>query len=317
MSGKGWHIALYNERLLPMLLAQKPASRDPYEGQAKMFDVRTSEELRKLWPNSVAKGPSSNFTRMGAAGWLLWSTRYGVELDQGCALQWVWEVLEREDTIGLWLREQLACDPHAQFHLAAELAIRIAAIEGKFPDLLEKSNERWRQLRTLWRLLATPDGEIIAPATRAGDTHGKRNLSAPANQVATAIYREIERKPQTGVLKGRQWWLDTTWGRGPASVIRDMVAEGDTFGGKGFVAGTLQSSWTQDIKAHLPKLRLPLNIIRRQDGHAAWFEGIREDEPICDWVDIEYNGPGKHSVACGFDFEHPYQANRAATVRIA
>lgn len=321
----GWHEILYNQRLLPLLLGnpvRDKAGKEvqaPYAGQMKMFDAQTSEELRRLYPDAIVPGSTSNFMRMAAAGWLLWSIRYGTELDQSSALEWVWEILKREDIMGMDLREQLACDPHAQFHLGAEVAIRIAAKEGKLPGLLAKSDVRWRQRRALWALLATPEGEIYSPATRAGSSRLNQRVP-PAHQVSTAIYRELAGIPQAGVLKGMQWWQDKTWGLGPASVARKMHREGDSFGAA-YVdvakPGDIPDGLPAWPAGTLPKLRLPLNIIRTQHGHSAWFEGSKENEPICDWVDIEYGKQNK--VAYGFDFEAPFRQHdaNASIVRIA
>jgi hypothetical protein len=282
----GTHKLLYDQTLLPLLQGQEIPK--PH-GQGLMLDAQSPPALLAKYPGELAR-PTSNFLRMARTGWLLWAVRHGTSADVDDAVLGVQDVLARERREGLWLREQLSNDPHNQFHFSAEVALRIAATEGQLPALLQQSSERWDALLALYDLLATPDGEILGPSTRAGQDRGDRQYSLPVTQVGTAVYRLLRGFPALGPSHGDDWWTDPVYGGGAPSALRRLLQTGDRI-----ISGAVAK----------PHLRLPMTVRRYTRGHLAWIEGHREDQPICDWVRVEYSQPGHHQYTHGYDWETP------------
>lgn len=285
----GTHEALYNRQLLPLFRGEK------IERPSLLFlDPQAPPELLPRYPHEG--GGTSNFILMAAAGWLLWAVRYGKPLDTADAALRFHDLAQRQRREGMWLREQHACDPHAQFHLSAMIAFRMAAQEGGLSAVLAESTQQWRWLHEVYALGATPDGEVLLPCTRAGtDRNGQRTFSEPRTQVGTATFRLLAGKPHVGPAKREDWWRDPVYGGGAPQAVRKLVGNGDLFGGAA-------------KSAEAPRLRLPLTVQRFDSGHLASLEGVKEDQPVVDWVKVEYGKPGKHAVSYGRDWTIPRPA---------
>lgn len=283
----GDHQALYDQRLFKLLHGQ-PVDRPV--GRILFLDPQAPARLRAKYPQGAVRGGTSNFFRMAAAGWLLWAVRFGKPDDVTDAVERSKDLSSRERGQGMWLLEQTACDPHAQFHLSAMVGFRLAAREGHLADVLADSDRQWRQLIGVYSLGATPDGEILLPATRAGQDRGQRVFTRPVTQVGTAVYRLIKHLPLLGPSKKEEWFQDLVYGAGAPFAVRTLLAAGDTFGGAA-------------ASTEVPKLRLPMHVRRFEGGHVAWLEGDqRESQPIATWVRAEYGTAGKHKVTEDYDF---------------
>lgn len=283
----GDHQALYDQRLFKLLHGQQV---DRPEGRILFLDPQTPADLLARHPQGAVKGGTSNFFRMAAAGWLLWAVRFGKKEDVADALVRYRDLSARERNQGMWLLEQCACDPHSQFHLSALVGFRLAAREGQLADVLADNDQQWRKLIGLYSLGATPDGEILLPATRAGQDRGQRVFTRPFTQVGTAVYRLIKHLPMLGPSKKEDWFQNPVYGAGAPFAVRALLAAGDTFGGAA-------------ASTEVPKLRLPMHVRRFEGGHVAWLEGDqRESQPIATWVRVEYGVPGKHNVTEDYDF---------------
>jgi hypothetical protein len=283
----GDHQALYDQRLYRLLRGE---SVDRPAGRILFLDPQAPASLLAKYPQGAVAGGTSNFFRMAAAGWLLWAVRFGTQEDVNDALVRSRDLADRERRQGMWLLEQTACDPHAQFHLSAMVGFRLAAREGKLADVLADSDQQWRWLIGLYSLGATPDGEIVLPCTRAGQDRGQRVYTLPVTQVGTAVYRLIKRLPLLGPSRKESWFQDSVYGGGAPLAVRSLLAAGDPFGGAA-------------ASSELPRLRLPMHTRRFESGHVAWLEGSRESQPIASWVRVEYAAPGKHRLTQGYDFE--------------
>lgn len=275
----GWHRVFYDEQLLPLLRGEKI---EKPKGKSLMLDDQS--KLAKSLPEAVTKG-TSNFRWMAAAGWYLWAIREGEPADVEASRARVLELYARERKIGHQMLEQTCPDPHRQLHDIAHCGIRIAAKEAGEKKVLTENDAWWRGRIALDRAGATPDGEVILPGCR-GD-------GGPATQVGTAIYREVMGLKHLGPAKNKKWWQDPVYGGGAPSAVLKLLAGKDDLGG------------AADPDTPLPRLRLPMTVERRPNGHLIQLKGKAEKEPVIDWVMVLYKQPGKHTVTFGKSWQTP------------
>jgi hypothetical protein len=312
----GTHEILYEGFLKPLLAGHRPERGAP-AGKLLFVDEGSSPALRRKYPES--KG-TANFLRMGRTAALLHAVQFGTPADVAASLELVQDMLSREHENGLWLREQTPCDPHFLYHIAAEVALRKAvliATRATPPpawaiELNAESVRRIVGLRNLYQLVATPDGEVLGPCTRAGAS--RRNiLTPPFTQVGTGFYRLVSRLPQLGPSKDQDWWKDETYGL-PLSYLREMLFTD--------AAGALKGRAPMDGPDHqlaaalkepggsVPHLRLPMHVMRSDKGHVAWLDGHKELEPIVSWVRVDYGPPRHHQITFGHNWTSQPERDR-------
>ena len=306
----GTHEILYEGFLKPLFDGQQPKKGAP-SGKLLFIGEDSAPALQRKYPPN--KG-TSNFKRMAWTAKLLHAVQFGTADEVSDAVELIEDMLARERSEGLWLREQTPNDPHFLYHVAAEVALRKAVVialaanpaPGWAVELGRESIRRIVGLRALYRLVATPDGEVLGPCTRAGASR-KRVLTPPITQVGSAFYRLLSGLPQLGPAKDEDWWKDETFGL-PLSYLRSLLFS-DARGalkGRARMDGPdqqLASALAQEAAA-LPHLRLPMHVVRSERGHVAWLDGRKENEPIVSWVRVEYGRPRRHTVT----FEHNWSA---------
>jgi len=308
----GTHEILYEGFLKPLLAGTRPERGAP-TGKLLFVGEGSSPALRQKYPEG--KG-TSNFLRMGRTAALLHAVQFGTPADAADGLELVQDMLTRERKTGMWLNEQTPSDPHCLYHVAAEVALRKAALIATRPqrppawavELNAESVRRIVSLRSLYQLVATPDGEVLGPCTRAGAS--RRNvLTPPFTQVGTALFRLLSHLPQLGPAKDEDWWKDETYGL-PLSHLRAMLFT-DAAGalkGRAAMDGPDKQLATalKQPEGPLPHLRLPMHVIRSDKGHVAWLDGRKEREPIVSWIRVEYGRPRHHEVTFGHNWStHP------------
>ncbi len=304
----GTHEILYEGFLKPLLAGRRPERGAP-AGKLLFVGEGSAPALRRKYPESEG---TSNFLRMGRTAFLLHAVQFGTPADVAAGLELVQDMLTRERENGLWLKEQTPSDPHFLYHVAAEIALRKAALIATHAapapawavELNAESVRRIVGLRNLYQLVATPDGEVLGPCTRAGAS--RRNvLTPPFTQVGTALFRLLSHLPQLGPSKDEDWWKDETYGL-PLSYLRAMLFTD--------AAGALKGRAAMDGPDHqlstalkqpggpVPHLRLPMHVIRSDKGHVAWLDGRKEREPIVSWVRVEYGQPRHHAITFGHNW---------------
>ncbi len=274
----GWHDVLYNKFLLPL----ESGKVMPRPGDKAFFAIRQADGT---WTRNTG---TANFRWMGAAGFYGWALRFGTPQDVELAESRVLDLYRQEREKGLMLGEQTACDPHANFHLAAHAAIRIFAREADRKLVLAQNGDWWRKLHGVYKLGATPDGEIFLPSTRLGPS--ATNHANPVTQPGTAIYRIFAGLPHLAPMKSKHWWQDEM-NQSPR-MVRDLLEAGDDLGGA-------------LTRPELPRLQMPMFVIRASQGHFASVEGNPGQTPTADWVKITYGPPRHHTLEYGVNWTKP------------
>jgi hypothetical protein len=274
----GWHDALYNKYLLPL----ESGKEMPKPGPKALFAVRRPDGT---WGQNEG---TPNFRWMGAAGWYGWALKFGTLADVEMTESRVLDLYRQEREKGLMLGEQTACDPHANFHLAAHAAIRIFARKADRKVVLAHNGDWWRKLHGVYKLGATPDGEIFLPSTRLGPS--PTNHANPVTQPGTAVYRIFAKLPHLAPMKSKGWWKDEM--NQSARMVRDLLEAGDDLGGA-------------LTKPELPRLRMPMVVVRANQGHFAFVEGNPVHTPTADWVKVTYGPPKHHTLEYGVNWAKP------------
>jgi hypothetical protein len=277
----GWHKVLYNDYLLPL----ESGKVMPKPGPNALFAKRQPDGPGGTWTHNEG---TPNFRWMGAAGWYGWALKFGTPADVEMTESRVLDLYRQEREKGLMLGEQTACDPHANFHLAAHAAIRTFAREADRKLVLAHNGDWWRKLHGVYKLGATPDGEILLPSTRLGPSLA--NHADPVTQPGTAIYRTFAGLPHLAPMKSQSFWKDEM--NQSARMVRDLVEAGDDLGGA-------------LTKPELPRLRMPMVVVRASQGHFAFVEGSPVGKPTADWVKVTYGAPRHHTLEYGVNWATP------------
>jgi len=303
----GTHKILYEDFLQPLMRGERSKSGGPPGDHLLFVGQDSSAALRARFPKG--KGGTWNFKRMGRTAKLSYEVQFGTPQGIGEALELIRDMLRLENEIGLWGREQTPNDPHALYHLAPEIAMRQAArigVQKGLPwaaPLLAESTSRMLAIRDLYAAVATPDGEVLGPCTRAGSTR-QHTETPPVTQVGTAFYRLLARLEHQGPAggHGESFWKDETYGLSLA-YFRNMLYKPGPINTLHRRAG-FDGPDAELIRALgvgprnvLPKVRLSLRVHRYADGHVAEISGAEEGEPIVSAVRVKYGRPGSHGLA--------------------
>lgn len=256
----GFHDILHDQRLLPLLAGTKLP--------------KPSASIQFLDGSGTP-----NFRAMARADYVLWSLLWGTaaQRNEAVTLALAFLAQQRKEGQGHWLGELGAPAPHDEYHLLPGAVLRLCARKMGHAALREATGAWWRGQIALFKITATPDGEVLCPGLRVGPFQKPSVWSAPGTQVGSFILRAVLGKPHVKPVTVTEVQSNDLLAAG--RVVLQLLQQGDRLG------GAAQAN-------ELPYLRFPLVVDRYPRGHIARLElgdDWRSLDHPCGWTWAAYD----------------------------